>query len=233
MGGNFFTCPATDWYATGRKKLFTNYAFSFPWVAIYSKSFKLYLFLHSSIMSTPTKAKRNTWSTAEKNNFLLLCRAEGNSRPPRQLLDCHCYGQHSHENESRAEIRRKPFIQAVFVLDKTCSYKWYSSRLIFSCINGPIKKSPSTLHFDKFGKVWKFNKKNMFLFAKLLKISTIFKEAVKAHKSSFWHDDHCTCIYQLLKALRPHKNVSQNIFWKTVFGFHCLHLDCVLFWWSK
>ena len=101
----------------------------------------------------PTKAKRDTWSTAEKNNFLLLCRAEGNSRPPGQMLHCHCYGQHSHENESRAEIRRKLFIQAVFVLDKTCSYKWHSLHLIFPCINGPIKKSSSTLHFHKFGKV--------------------------------------------------------------------------------
>ena len=46
--------------------------------------------------------------------------------------------QHSHENESRTEIRRKPFIRVVLVLDKTCSYKWYSSRLIFPHINGPI-----------------------------------------------------------------------------------------------
>ena len=36
------------------------------------------------------------------------------------------------------EIRREPFIRAVLVLDKTCSYKWYSSRLIFPRINGPI-----------------------------------------------------------------------------------------------
>ena len=51
-------------------------------------------------------------------------------------LDCRCYGQHSHKNKSRAEIRREPFIRAVFVLDYTCSYKWYSLRLIFPCING-------------------------------------------------------------------------------------------------
>ena len=38
--------------------------------------------------------------------------------------------KHSHENESRTEIRREPFIRAVLVLDKTRSYKWYSSRLI-------------------------------------------------------------------------------------------------------
>ena len=54
-----------------------------------------------------------------------------------RLVGCRCYGQHSHENESRTEIRREPFIRAVLVLDKTCSYKWYSSRLIFPLINGP------------------------------------------------------------------------------------------------
>ena len=43
----------------------------------------------------------------------------------------------------------------------------------------------------------------------------------------------CTCIYQLLKALRLHKNVSQNNFSNIVLGFHFLHLDCVLFWRSK
>ena len=101
-------------------------------------SFLSFPFLHSSTMSTPTKAKQNTWSTAEKNNFLLLCRAEGNSRPPGQMLDCHFYGQHSHENKSRTEIRREPFTRAVLVLDKTFSYKWQSSRLIFPRINGPI-----------------------------------------------------------------------------------------------
>ena len=75
FGGKIFACPAVDWQATGREKLFTNYkAFSFPWVAKYSKTFKLYLFLRSSKMSTPTKGKRNTWSTAEENDFLLLCK---------------------------------------------------------------------------------------------------------------------------------------------------------------
>ena len=43
----------------------------------------------------------------------------------------------------------------------------------------------------------------------------------------------CTCIYQLLKALRLHKNVSQNNFCNIVLGFHCLQLDCVLFRRSK
>ena len=64
-------------------------------------------------------------------------------------LDCRCYGQHLHENESRTEIRCEPFVRAVLVLDKTCSYKWYSLRLIilrrvlcktrlsFPRINGP------------------------------------------------------------------------------------------------
>ena len=48
----------------------------------------------------------------------------------RAMLVCRSNGQHSHENESRAEIRREPFLLAVFVLDKTCLYKWYSSCLM-------------------------------------------------------------------------------------------------------
>ena len=45
-----FAGPAADWQAIGRENLFTNYnAFSFPWVTIYSKTFKLYLFLRSSM----------------------------------------------------------------------------------------------------------------------------------------------------------------------------------------
>ena len=45
-------------------------------------------------------------------------------------------------------IRRESFLRAVFVLDKTCSYKWYSSvlfktRLIFPRINGPNSYSLS------------------------------------------------------------------------------------------
>ena len=42
-----------------------------------------------------------------------------------------------------------------------------------------------------------------------------------------------TYIYQLLKALRLHKNVSQNNFCNIALGFHCLHFDCVLCWRSK
>ena len=64
----------------------------------------------------------------------ILYKTETQSK--RTMLDCRCYGQYSHENESRAEIRREPFIQAIFVLDYTCLYKWYSSHLIFPCING-------------------------------------------------------------------------------------------------
>ena len=60
----------------------------------------------------------------------------------RAVLDCRCYGQHSHENESRTEIRSEPFIRAVFVLDKTCSYDatfrvLFKTRLIFSSYKWP------------------------------------------------------------------------------------------------
>ena len=43
----------------------------------------------------------------------------------------------------------------------------------------------------------------------------------------------CTCIYQLPKTSRLHKNDSQNNFSNIAFGFYCLHVDCVLFWRSK
>ena len=41
FGGEIFACPAADWQATGREKLFTNYnALSFPWVAIFEVTLK-------------------------------------------------------------------------------------------------------------------------------------------------------------------------------------------------
>ena len=52
--------------------------------------------------------------------------------------------EHSHENESRTEIRRAPFIRAVLVLDKTYARingtvrVLFKTRLIFNRINGPI-----------------------------------------------------------------------------------------------
>ena len=51
-----------------------------------------------------------------------------------------------------------------------------------------IKKSSSALHFEKFGKVPKFDNNAFFRFVKLLQISTIFKKAVQARKSSYWLD---------------------------------------------
>ena len=75
-------------------------------------------FLRSNTMSTPLKVKiKETQIATRRRNF-----------ETRAMLDCRCYGQHSHKNESRTEIRREP--RAVFVLDKTFSYKWSSSRLI-------------------------------------------------------------------------------------------------------
>ena len=69
------------------------------------------------------------------------------------------------------------------------------------------KKSSSTLRFEKFGKVQKFD---------------ICEIAARAFIS-----------YLKLALLRLHKNVSQNDFCNIVLGFHCLHLDCVLCWQSK
>ena len=57
---------------------------------------------------------------------------EGNSRPPGQMLDCRCDRQYSHENQSRTEIRHKPFIQAFFVLDTVVRH---------ARINGTVHKT--------------------------------------------------------------------------------------------
>ena len=116
------------------------------------------ILLRLSIMSTPIKAKRNTWPIKRALFFIIMRQMRVfvitedspifikkvfkilplwqimdypyRNFETRTMLDCRCYGQHSHENESGTEIRREPFIRTVFVLDKTCSYKWYSSRLI-------------------------------------------------------------------------------------------------------
>ena len=65
FGGKIIACPAerpaVDWQATGGEK------FRF---LVYSALF----FLRSNTMSTPLKVKRNTWSIAEKKDFLLLCK---------------------------------------------------------------------------------------------------------------------------------------------------------------
>ena len=50
-----------------------------------------------------------------------------------------------------------------------------------------VKKVPSAFHFENWEKFENSIKKH-FLFAKLLQISTIFKEAVQARKSSYWLD---------------------------------------------
>ena len=53
-----------------------------------------------------------------------------------------------------------------------------------------------------------------------MQISTVFKEAVQARKAPI--------------DLMLHTNLLvQNNFCNIGFGFHCLHLYCVLFWRSK
>ena len=82
-----FARPAANWQATGREKLFTNYnAFSFPWVAIDSKTFKLHLFLRSCIMSAPTKANETSGPPLKKRIFVVM-QGEGTSRSRGQMLD--------------------------------------------------------------------------------------------------------------------------------------------------
>ena len=84
-----------------------------------------------------------------------------NSRSRGQMLDCRCYGQHSHQNESRTEIRLEPYLYELFsskirpartsgtvrVLCKT--------RLIFPRINGP-SMCGYTGHFFIYHGKWPF-----------------------------------------------------------------------------
>ena len=68
LSGKIIACPAADWQATGGEKLFTNTTrFRF---LVYFALF----FLSSITMSSPLKAKRNTWSIAEEKDILLLCK---------------------------------------------------------------------------------------------------------------------------------------------------------------
>ena len=70
FGKKIIACPAADWQATGGKKLFSTYnALSF-------RCLFCFIFLRSSTMSWPLKAKRNAWSIVEEKDFLLLCSAQ-------------------------------------------------------------------------------------------------------------------------------------------------------------
>ena len=105
-------------------------------------SILLYFFLRSTTTSSPLKAKRNTWSIAEEKDILLLCKEKAiadlldkcvdrlvwvdpfNFKLSLYIYLSNCYLRiiNLHlKSKSRTEIRRKPFIRAVFVLDKTCS----------------------------------------------------------------------------------------------------------------
>ena len=68
FGGKIIACPAADWQATGGEKLFTNTT-CFRFLVYFP-----FFFLSSITMSSPLKAKRNTWSIAEEKDFLLLCK---------------------------------------------------------------------------------------------------------------------------------------------------------------
>ena len=79
-------------------------------------------------MSTLTKAKRKTWYTAEDKDFLLKCK----ERAIADLLeDSPVFMKKVFKILPLRQIAKyAKFIRAVFVLDETCSCKWYSSRFI-------------------------------------------------------------------------------------------------------
>ena len=88
-------------------------------------------------MSTPLKVKRNTWSIAEENDFLLLYKEKaitnlldkcvtsaGVSRPfklSQFISNCYICIINLHFNSK---------FKCTEDLENTCSYKWSSSRLI-------------------------------------------------------------------------------------------------------
>ena len=82
-------------------------------------------------------------------------------------------------------------------------FRWTISR-------NDIKKFPSALHFEKFGKVRKLNKNTFFIREIAANFNNFQGSSTSAWKLLLtWY---CTCIYQLLKALRLHKKVPQTTF---------------------
>ena len=66
-GGGFFTYPAADWHAPGRKKLFANYStFSFP-------SFH-FLFFTPVQLARQQRQNETLGPPLKKRIFLLLCK---------------------------------------------------------------------------------------------------------------------------------------------------------------
>ena len=88
-------------------------------------------------------------------------------------------------------------------------FRWTISR-------NAIKKSSSALHFEKFGKVRKFDNNTFFYSRNCCSFNNFQGSSISAKKLLLtWC---CTCIYQLPKVLILHKNVSQNNFCKYSFG---------------
>ena len=167
LAGNFLFAPRwTGRLLTGKSCLQITMRFCFFVLPSILRLLSFIFCFSLSMMSTLRKVQRTTWSTSEEKDFLLLYKERAiadlledspifikkvfkilplrqiatwcRNFERRSILDCRWYGQHSDENESRTEIRCEPFIPAVFVLNKTCSYKWHSSLLMFPRINGPI-----------------------------------------------------------------------------------------------
>ena len=140
IDGKIFACPMADWQATG--SFFVSFVRVFLrdyWSAVWSLNWLSFLkYTHKphqqkkeSIFFIILRQKRvfvirENSSIFIKKVFKILPLSQiatwRRNFETRAMLDCHCYGQHLHENKPRTEIRREPFIRAVFILEKTCSY---------------------------------------------------------------------------------------------------------------
>ena len=89
-------------------------------------------------------------------------------------------------------------------------------------------QSSNALHFEKFGKVQKFDKNTFFYLRSCWKFQQFSRKRYKRAKAPI--DLMLHMHLPVTQALRLHKNVSQNNFCNIALGFHCLHLGCVLFW---
>ena len=140
IDGKIFACPMADWQATGSFLFLSCVCFlrdywsavwSLNWLSFLKYTHKPHQQKKESIFFIILRQKRvfvirENSSIFIKKVFKILPLSQiatwRRNFETCAMLDCHCYGQHLHENKPRTEIRREPFIRAVFILEKTCSY---------------------------------------------------------------------------------------------------------------
>ena len=140
IDGKIFACPMADWQATGSFFVSFVRVFFCVIIEVLCGHWTDCLFWSIHINHTNKKKRAFFLKRGQKRVFVIrenssiFIKKVFKILPLSQIatwrrnfetcamLDCHCYGQHLHENKPRTEIRREPFIRAVFILEKTCSY---------------------------------------------------------------------------------------------------------------